>query len=155
MDDRKTLRTRICIIGGGLTAHTAAIYAARADLKPILFESCMSNKIAPGGRLTTTTHFENFPVFPQTILMANYRMQSDRFHATILSEMVNKVDFSATPFKISTEEKTVLADSVVVATGTVARRLHFTGTAGLIRPALHCVQRHPLSGQAASGDRRW
>lgn len=139
MDDRKTLRTRICIIGSGLAAHTAAIYASRPELKAILSEGCMSNKIAPGGRLTTTTHFENFPVFPQTILMANYQMQSVRFGTKILSEMVNKVDFSATPFKISTEEKTVLADSFVVATGTVARRLHFTGTAGLIRPARHAT----------------
>lgn len=133
MDDGKqTLKTRLCIIGSGPAAHTAAIYAARAELKPILFEGWMANDIAPGGQLTTTSEVENFPGFPDGIgggeIMERCRNQSLRFGTEIFTETVNKVDFSKTPFEVFTDSKTVLADSVIVATGAVARRLTFPGS---------------------------
>lgn len=133
MDDvKQTLKTRLCIIGSGPAAHTAAIYAARAELKPILFEGWMANDIAPGGQLTTTSEVENFPGFPDGIgggeIMERCRNQSLRFGTEIFTETVNKVDFSKTPFEVFTDSMTVLADSVIVATGAVARRLTFPGS---------------------------
>ncbi|XP_077210473.1 thioredoxin reductase NTRB-like [Tasmannia lanceolata] len=132
MDHLETLKTRVCIIGSGPAAHTAAIYTARAELKPILFEGWMANNIAAGGQLTTTTDVENFPGFPDGILgydlMDRCRNQSLRFNAQIFTETVTKVDFSTNPFKIFSESKLVEADSVIIATGAVARRLNFTGS---------------------------
>ncbi|EPS59673.1 thioredoxin reductase [Genlisea aurea] len=128
----QTLRTRLCIVGSGPAAHTAAIYAARAELRPILFEGWMANDIAPGGQLTTTTEVENFPGFPDGIggieLMDKCRAQSLRFGTQVFTETVSKVDFSSSPFKIFADSKTVLADSVIIATGAVAKRLSFPGS---------------------------
>lgn len=125
-------RTRVCIIGSGPAAHTAAIYAARAELKPILFEGWMANDIAPGGQLTTTTDVENFPGFPKGImggeLMDNCRSQSLRFGTQIFTETVTEIDFSASPFKVSTDSRSVVADAVIIATGAVAKRLNFQGS---------------------------
>ena len=128
------LRTRVCIIGSGPAAHTAAIYAARADLKPVLFEGWMANGVAAGGQLTTTTAVENFPGFPGAImggdLMKRCRDQSLRFGTRIVAETVAAVDFSARPFRVVSDKATtvLLADAVIVATGAVARRLSFPGS---------------------------
>ncbi|XP_010526858.1 PREDICTED: thioredoxin reductase 1 [Tarenaya hassleriana] len=132
MDGLDTQHTKLCIVGSGPAAHTAAIYAARAELKPLLFEGWMANDIAPGGQLTTTTDVENFPGFPDGILGAEivdrFRQQSLRFGTTIFTETVSRVDFSSKPFKLFTDSRTVLADAVIIATGAVAKRLHFPGS---------------------------
>eukprot|EP00201_Polytomella_parva_P021106 CAMPEP_0175039090 /NCGR_PEP_ID=MMETSP0052_2-20121109/320_1 /TAXON_ID=51329 ORGANISM="Polytomella parva, Strain SAG 63-3" /NCGR_SAMPLE_ID=MMETSP0052_2 /ASSEMBLY_ACC=CAM_ASM_000194 /LENGTH=398 /DNA_ID=CAMNT_0016300763 /DNA_START=40 /DNA_END=1236 /DNA_ORIENTATION=- len=127
----ETLHTKVCIIGSGPAAHTSAIYAARAELNPIILEGFMANGIAAGGQLTTTTDVENFPGFPKGILgidlTTRFRDQSERFGTKIYSETVNSVDFSRRPFKIQTDQKEVSAETVIIATGAVARRLHFKG----------------------------
>ncbi|KAJ0262731.1 Thioredoxin reductase 1 [Hirschfeldia incana] len=128
----ETHSTKLCIVGSGPAAHTAAIYASRAELKPLLFEGWMANDIAPGGQLTTTTDVENFPGFPDGILGSdltdNFRRQSERFGAKIFTETVTKVDFSSKPFKLFTDSRAVIADAVILATGAVARRLAFPGS---------------------------
>ena len=88
-------QTPMCIIGSGPAAHTAAVYAARAELQPILFEGWMANNIAAGGQLTTTTDVENFPGYPEGIhgseLTDRFRKQSERFGTKIFTETVTKV----------------------------------------------------------------
>lgn len=123
------------IIGSGPAAHTAAIYLARAEIKPTLYEGMLANGIAAGGQLTTTTDIENFPGFPKGILgsalMDNMKEQSERFGTEIISETISKVDFSSRPFKLWTEwaedEEPILAETVILATGASAKRLHLPG----------------------------
>uniref|UniRef100_A0A7S0RRT3 Thioredoxin reductase n=1 Tax=Chlamydomonas leiostraca TaxID=1034604 RepID=A0A7S0RRT3_9CHLO len=126
------LHTKVAIIGSGPAAHTAAIYAARAELKPVLFEGFMANGIAAGGQLTTTTDVENFPGFPEGILGSeltnNMRKQSERFGTVIYTETVDKVDFSQRPFVLKTSDRTVTADTVIISTGAVAKRMEFPGS---------------------------
>lgn len=126
---------KVVIIGSGPAAHTAAIYAARANLNPVMYEGFMAGGIAAGGQLTTTTEVENFPGFPDGIsgpeLMERMRKQSLRFGTTIITETISKVDFSSRPFKLWREgfenEEPVLAHSVIIATGATAKRLNIKG----------------------------
>ncbi len=111
------------IIGGGPAGYTAAIYAARANMAPILFEG-----IQPGGQLTTTTEIENFPGFPQGIdgnqLMASMREQAVRVGADVRNGAVTAVDLSARPFKLTVDSSDeYLARTVIIATGASAKYL--------------------------------
>lgn len=107
---------KLIIIGSGPAGYTAAIYAGRALLKPLLFSGQ-----EPGGQLTTTTDVENYPGFPGGIqgpeLMAKFRAQAARFETEIIDAAVERVDFTAKPFKVWSGEKEFYAESVVVATG--------------------------------------
>ncbi len=111
---------KTAIIGAGPAGYTAAIYAARANLEPILFEG-----MEPGGQLTITTEVENFPGFPEGImgpvLMENIRAQVERFGTKIISDVITDVDFSQKPFVLKTAEEEYRAHSVIIATGASAR----------------------------------
>lgn len=132
---RRMTHNKVTIIGSGPAAHTAAIYLARAELKPVLYEGMMANGFAPGGQLTTTTEVENFPGFPAGImgsdLMDNMKKQSEKFGTKIITETISKVDFSSKPFKLWTEfnedAEPITSDSVIISTGASAKRLHLPG----------------------------
>jgi thioredoxin reductase (NADPH) len=129
------MHTRVAIIGSGPAAHTAAVYLARAELRPVLFEGMLANGIAAGGQLTTTTDVENYPGFPKGIggpeLMDAMREQSVRFGTQIRTETISKVDLSARPFRywIESEESGDgnTADALIIATGASARRMGLAG----------------------------
>ncbi|KAK3935924.1 thioredoxin reductase [Diplogelasinospora grovesii] len=130
----RRMHSKVVIIGSGPAAHTAAIYLARAELKPVLYEGFMANGIAAGGQLTTTTEVENFPGFPEGImgqeLMDKMKQQSERFGTEVITETVSKVDLSSRPFKYATEwypDVEHTADSIILATGASARRLGLPG----------------------------
>jgi thioredoxin reductase (NADPH) len=114
---------RCLIIGGGPAGYTAAIYASRAGLNPVLYEG-----MEPGGQLTTTTVVENFPGFPQGVdanqLMADMRAQAVRFGADIRRGTITSVDFSERPFRLTVDGETVIeAMAVIIATGAAAKYL--------------------------------
>ncbi len=115
--------TKVLIIGSGPAGYTAAIYAARAAMSPILYEGEQ-----PGGQLTQTTEIENFPGFPEGIdgpaMMEEFKKQAIRFGTDIRSRLITKVDFSSYPF-ICTDDRgdIVAAESVIIATGAKARYL--------------------------------
>ncbi|MCL2560892.1 MAG: thioredoxin-disulfide reductase [Rikenellaceae bacterium] len=111
------------IIGSGPAGHTAAIYAARANLSPVLYEG-----IEPGGQLTITTDIENFPGFPEGItgpeLMARMKQQSQKFGADVRFGVVTQVDFGTRPFRVRIDDTQDLhAESVIIATGATAKYL--------------------------------
>lgn len=114
---------RCLIIGSGPAGYTAAIYAGRANLNPVLYEG-----IQPGGQLTTTTEVENFPGYPEGIagpdLMEDLRKQSERFGTDIRNAIAIKADLSERPYKITFDnDSTVETDALIIATGATAKYL--------------------------------
>lgn len=122
-------KRKLVIIGSGPAAHTAAIYAARANLQPLLFEGFQAGPA--GGQLMTTTDVENYPGFPKGImgpeLMDNFREQSVRFGTKILTEDVESVDLSRMPFVVKGSETKVETYALIIATGATAKRLEIEG----------------------------
>lgn len=113
----------VLIIGSGPAGYTAAIYAARANLKPVLYQG-----IQPGGQLTITTEVENYPGYAEGIqgpeMMVDFEKQASRMGADIRYGMATAVDFSSQPYKVEIdEEKTITADAVIIATGASAKWL--------------------------------
>jgi thioredoxin reductase (NADPH) len=119
------------IIGSGPAGHTAAIYAARAELRPLMFEGFMAGGVAAGGQLTTTTEVENFPGFPQPVggqeLMLKMREQSERYGTRILTETVTAANLGVRPFEVVAGSDRHLARALIIATGATARRLGLEG----------------------------
>jgi len=119
---------QLVIIGSGPAGFCAAIYAARANLSPLVFEGFLSG---PGGQLMTTTDVENYPGFPKGILgpelMQEFKNQALRFGTRILTEDVVSVDLSQRPFTIKGEKTEVKAHAIIIATGASAKRLEIEG----------------------------
>jgi len=119
----KTEKVRCLIIGSGPAGYTAAIYAGRANLSPVLYEG-----LQPGGQLTTTTEVENFPGYPEGItgpeLMEDLRKQAERFGTEVRFGIATAADLSASPYKITIdEEKVIEAQTVIISTGATAKYL--------------------------------
>ncbi|AAP05213.1 thioredoxin-disulfide reductase [Chlamydia caviae] len=121
--------TKVIIIGSGPAGYTAAIYASRALLSPILFEGFFSG--IAGGQLMTTTEVENFPGFPEGILgqklMDNMKSQAAHFGTQILPKDVTSVNFTKRPFVIMSNEEKYTCDTCIIATGASAKRLEIPG----------------------------
>lgn len=123
MTNEATERVHILIIGSGPAGYTAAIYAARANMKPVLYQG-----IQPGGQLTITTEVENYPGYPDGIqgpeMMVHFEKQAARMGADIRYGLATKVDFSQQPYKVwIDEEKLIEADAVIISTGASAKWL--------------------------------
>ena len=125
------MHRKVIIIGSGPAGHTAAIYAGKALLQPLMFEGFMAGGIAAGGQLTTTTVIENFPGFPEGIdgsqLMMQMRQQSLNAWAEVITKTVDSVDLSSSPFKVTVGNEEFTADSLIVATGATAKRMGLPG----------------------------
>ncbi len=116
-------KVKCLIIGSGPAGYTAAIYASRANLSPVLYQG-----MQPGGQLTTTNEVENFPGYPEGVtgpeMMVELQKQAERFNTDVRSGWVTKVDFSATPHKVWVDEtKEIHADTVIISTGASAKYL--------------------------------
>ncbi|CAN5133605.1 thioredoxin-disulfide reductase [soil metagenome] len=123
METTTTEHVHCLIIGSGPAGYTAAIYAARANMKPVLYQG-----IQPGGQLTITTEVENYPGYPDGIqgpeMMVHFEKQAARMGTDIRYGLATNVDFSAPPYKVQIdEEKWITADSVIISTGASAKWL--------------------------------
>lgn len=123
MTTEATEHVHVLIIGSGPAGYTAAIYAARANMKPVLYQG-----IQPGGQLTITTEVENYPGYPDGIqgpeMMVHFEKQAARMGADVRYGLATKVDFSQQPYKVwIDEEKLIEADSVIICTGASAKWL--------------------------------
>jgi thioredoxin reductase (NADPH) len=119
----ETKKTRCLIIGSGPAGYTAAIYASRANLQPLLYEG-----LQPGGQLTQTTEVENFPGYPSGVegfqLMDDLRNQASKFGTDIQSGIITKTDLSVRPFKATADDGTeIIADTIIISTGATAKYL--------------------------------
>ncbi len=116
-------KTKCLIIGSGPAGYTAAIYAARADLKPLMYQG-----LQPGGQLTTTTEVENYPGYPDGTsgpkMMEDFQKQAERFETDVRWGMITEIDLSQRPFIARADDgKTIEAETVVIATGATAKWL--------------------------------
>ena len=124
----------LIIIGGGPAGYTAALYAARANLEPLVIEG-----FNWGGQLMITSDVENYPGYPDGIMgpemMAEFRHQAERFGTEFVTDDVSRVDFSERPFRVWVEDTEYRARTVIIATGASARWLGIPGEQRLIRAA--------------------
>ena len=120
---------KVVIVGSGPAGYTAALYTARANLTPLLYEGFFSGPA--GGQLMTTTDVENYPGFPKGItgpeMMDAFRNQCERFGTTLIREDVESVNLSSRPFKINGKKTQTTCDSLIIATGATAKRLEIPG----------------------------
>jgi thioredoxin reductase (NADPH) len=123
-------RTKVAIIGSGPAGYTAAIYAGRANLDPVLFEgggAAIEPVTLPGGQLMITTEVENYPGFPKGVqgpeLMELFKAQAERFGTRVVTGDVTAVDLSDRPFKITSTEGDLVAETMIIATGASAKWL--------------------------------
>ncbi len=118
-------REKVVVIGSGPAGWTAALYTARANLSPLVYEGAVPN--TPGGQLMITSDVENFPGFPDGILgpelMDKFKAQAVRFGARVVSENIDRVDFSSRPFKLWAGETEIQAETVIISTGANAKLL--------------------------------
>ena len=131
----QTLDKEVVIIGSGPAGLTAAIYSARANLKPLLIDAPVDaeKQTAPGGQLMITTEVENYPGFAEGIqgpdLMVEFRKQAERFGSDFLEEWITEVDLSERPFVLRTENYVINAQTLIIATGASAKWLGIPGEA--------------------------
>ncbi|MBC8132898.1 MAG: thioredoxin-disulfide reductase [Deltaproteobacteria bacterium] len=126
--DHHAAHVRVCIVGSGPAGYTAAIYAARANLEPTLFEgggAAIEPFTLPGGQLMITTEVENYPGFPKGVqgpeLMDLFKAQAERFGTRVRTADVTAVDLSARPFRVTASDGIVLADALIISTGASAK----------------------------------
>jgi len=133
--DKEEIRRQVVIIGSGPAGLTAAIYTARANLNPLLIDAPADTEkqTTPGGQLMITTEVENYPGFAEGIqgpdLMVQFRQQAERFGTEFLEEWITKVDLSERPFKLFSDNKVVIAETLIIASGASAKWLGIPGEA--------------------------